>query len=188
MRFWLFALPRLLISRFSFVKQPPSVEITRGVFLSPETFPRKIFPKIFSNLPKRLFADFLARICDEGKGVLCHAHRGGVPFFVGLWACLGSFSFRSLPLPLLSVFPCCSSCAGSFFCPLLSCRWVVLVGGAGLPSFPCPSFPFPFSRSLWASCLSSLGYRGNSGTLGAAEPLGHPWTMGALQTAQKGLK
>ena len=84
--FGLFALPRLLISRFSFVKQPPSVEITRGVFLSPETFPRKIFPKIFSKHPKRLFADFLARICDEGKGCLLPAYGGGTPFFVGLWA------------------------------------------------------------------------------------------------------
>ena len=105
-RFWLFALPRLLISRFSFL-EPPSVEITRGVFLSPETFPRKIFPKIFSNLPKRLFADFLARICDEGKGCLLPAHRGGVSLsLLACWASRSLSFFRSSLAPALSLVPC----------------------------------------------------------------------------------
>ena len=154
--FLVICIAKLLISRFSFVKQPPSVEITRGVFLSPETFPRKIFPKFFSNLPKRLFADFLARICDEGKGCLLPAHRGGgVPFFVGL---LGF----SLPLFLSFL-----TCSGSFsrcvpdWLPSLS------VGGAGRWCWASRSGSF--SRPLWASSLASglivqgWEYRGGSG-------------------------
>ena len=103
--FLVICIAKLLISRFSFL-EPPSVEITRGVFLSPETFPRKIFPKIFSNLPKRLFADFLARICDEGKGCLLPAHRGGVPFFVGLLGFPRSLSLvASFPRSLWASVP-----------------------------------------------------------------------------------
>ena len=160
--FWLFALPRLLISRFSFVKQPPSVEITRGVFLSPETFPRKIFPKIFSNLPKRLFADFLARICDEGKGVLCPALWGGYPF---LWACgLASALSLSAPFPCL-FFPC------SLVAPAVQALSFVpccLVGGW------CWSVVLGFPRSLVPRSLSlSL--------VPCGLPAFHLWTIGQLR-------
>lgn len=102
-RFWLFALPSYLFHDFHLFNITPSVEITQGVFLSPETFHRKIFPKIFSKHPKRLFADFLARICDEGKGCLCPAIWGGTPF---LWACgLAPALLRFFTFSLLSLVP-----------------------------------------------------------------------------------
>ena len=145
-RFWLFALPRLLISRFSFVRTP-SVEKREGFFLPPKHSTEKFFRKFFQNYPRRLFADFLARICDEGKGCLLLAIGGGVPFFVGLWACCRSASFplSLVPhllrlfrlLPSLSLVPSFlvgfrSLVVGSIGAagPVV---FLVLLGGGGLP-------------------------------------------------------
>ena len=101
-RFWLLASPRLLISRFSFVRTPP-VETTQGVFLSPETFPRKIFPKIFF---KSTQGDFLLIFWREfvmrGKAA-CSLPMGGVPLFCGLVGL--SLPFFRFPFPR-SFFPC----------------------------------------------------------------------------------
>ena len=111
------------------VKQPPSVETTRGVFLSPETFPRKIFPKFFQIHPKRLFADFLARICDEGNGCLLPAYGGGTRF---LWACGLVAGLLRIFFPFPSLLRLCRR-SGSLFLVGLSCWcWASLV----------PSLPF----------------------------------------------
>ena len=112
MRFWLLALPRLLISRFSVVRTP-SVETTQGDFLSPKHSHDKFFRKFFQNYPRRLFADFLARIYDEGECLLLLAVGGGTLF---LWACglvvapllcLPFLSFR-FPFPRSSLAPALS--------------------------------------------------------------------------------
>lgn len=113
-----------------------------GFFFAPKHSTEKFFRKFFHNYPKRLFADFLARICDEGKGCLPSALWGGL----SLWACglVGLSLLHSfLPfLPFPSPFP------RSLVVPALSlvvslvglsCWWVVL-------GFPCSLVP----RSLWA--------------------------------------
>lgn len=119
-----------------FICASPSVEITQGVFLTPETFHEKFFRKFFQNYPKRLFPDFLARICDEGKGCLLPAHRGGYPLFVGLWACCRSASLA----PFLSFL----TCSGSSFRSLLSC-----LVGCFVPLLPC-GLPFLGPASVLA--------------------------------------
>ena len=124
---------RLLISRFSFVKQPPSVEKRKGFFL-PRNIPTKNFPKIFSKHPKRLFPDFLARICDEGNGCLPLAYGGGTPF---LGACGLAASALSLSFSFL-----CSGYAGGF--RSLSC-WVAL-----------PFFLVGFPASVLPRSLGSI--------------------------------
>ena len=95
---------KLLISRFSFVRTP-SVEKREGFFFPPKHSHEKFFRNFFQIYPRRLFADFLARICDEGKGCLLPAYGGGTPF---LWACglVGlSLPFFRFPFPR-SLFPC----------------------------------------------------------------------------------
>ena len=62
----------------------------------------KFFRNFFQNYPRRLFADFLARIFDEGNGCLLLA-IGGVP--LSLWACGLVVAFLSFPFPR-SLFPC----------------------------------------------------------------------------------
>ena len=78
----------------------PSVEKREGFFFPPKHSTEKFFRKFFQIYPRRLFADFLARICDEGNGCLPFAIGGGYPFFVGLWACRW-LCFASFPFPLL---------------------------------------------------------------------------------------
>ena len=184
-RFWLFALPRLLISRFSFLEPPFRWDNARG-FSFPRNIPTKNFSENFFITTQATFCWFFGAKNCGGERLPAPCNRGGYPFFVGLWACLGSFSFRSLPLPLLSVFPCCSSCAGSFFCPLLSCRWVVLVGGAWLPSFPCPFLSSSILVGLLGCGLPCI--RLDSAALGAPESIGAAGLLGALRTGAKGLK
>ena len=111
-RFWLLALPRLLISRFSFVRTPP-VETTQGVFLYPRNIPTKNFSE---NFFKSTQGDFLLIFWREfvmrGKAACSLPMGGGYPFLcglVGLWACR-CLSFVSLSLSLFSLlrslFPC----------------------------------------------------------------------------------
>ena len=178
-RFWLLASPRLLISRFSFVRTP-SVEKREGFFFAPKHSHEKFFRNFFQIYPRRLFADFLARICDEGNGCPPFAIGGGTLF---LWAC-------GLPFPsffLCSGFRCVPDCwgfhpcwcrpSGSFF-RCVPCWW----SGVGrLPSFPFPRSSLApaliaFPLSLWASVPDWLTA---SGWL---------WTRGAPQTGQKGTK
>ena len=75
----------------------PSVEKREGFFFPPKHSHEKFFRNFFQIYPRRLFADFLARICDEGRCFLRLAIGGGTPFFVGLWACR-CLSFVSLSL------------------------------------------------------------------------------------------
>ena len=107
-RFWLFALPSYLFHGFHLL-EPLPLRQRKGFFFPPKHSHEKFFRKFFQIYPRRLFADFLARICDEGKGCLLPAYGGGVPFFVGFWACrcpsFVSFS-PSLFLSLRSLFPC----------------------------------------------------------------------------------
>ena len=78
-----------------------------GFFFTPKHSTEKFFRKFFQNYPKRLFADFLARICDEGNGCLLLAIGGGL----FLWACrlvagFASFLFSlSLVAPAVQGFP-----------------------------------------------------------------------------------
>ena len=113
MRFWLLALPSYLFHGFHLLNNPLPLRQRKGFFL-PRNIPTKNFSEnFFKTTPRRLFADFLARICDEGNGCLLLAIGGGYPLFVGLWACrwLCSASFL---FPLLlrlfrllrSLFPC----------------------------------------------------------------------------------
>ena len=100
--FWLFALPRLLISRFSFVKQPPSVEKRKGFFFPPKHSHEKFFRKFFHNYP----SDFLLIFWREKLwrvAASCKLPQGGVPLFCGL---------VGFSLPLFLSF---LTCSGSFF-------------------------------------------------------------------------
>ena len=159
-RFWLFALPSYLFHDFHLL-EPPSVEKREGFFFTPKHSHEKFFRKFFQIHPKRLFADFLARICDEGNGCLLPAY-GGVPSFCGLVGL--SLPFFRFPRSLVGL-PC--------WC------WVSLV--VGFRSFhPCGVV------GLWASCLpaslassrASLDYRERSGNPWG---IGRLWTMGAPQ-------
>ena len=67
--------------------EPLPLRQRKGFFFPPKHSHEKFFRKFFQIYPRRLFADFLARICDEGNGCLPLAIGGGTPFFVGLWAC-----------------------------------------------------------------------------------------------------
>ena len=98
-----FALPSYLFHDFHLLNNPLPLRQREGFFFTPKHSHEKFFREFFITTPRRLFADFLARICDEGKGCLYLAYGGGVPFFVGLWACPGSFTFRSLSLSFLSL-------------------------------------------------------------------------------------
>ena len=90
-RFWLLALPSYLFHDFHLL-EPLPLRQRKGFFFPPKHSHEKFFRKFFQNYPRRLFADFLARICDEGKGRLPIAIGGGTPF---LWAC----GLVGLPLP-----------------------------------------------------------------------------------------
>ena len=85
-RFWLFTLPGYLFHGFHLLNNPLPLRQRKGFFFPPKHSHEKFFRKFFQITPRRLFADFLARICDEGNGCLPLAIGGGTPF-VGLWAC-----------------------------------------------------------------------------------------------------
>ena len=159
MRFWLFALPKLLISRFSFVKQPPSVEITQGVFLSHRNIPPKNFSEnFFKSTPSDFLLIFWREKLWRGAASFYLPEGGGTPFaglLVRLW-------FAPLFPPL---FPhsirLCRRLRLSL--SLRSRLASVLVGGW-----------------CWASLLPFLScIRLDSAGMGAS---------GALRTAQKWLK
>ena len=104
-RFWFICIAKVTYSTVFHLLTPPSVEKRKGFFFPPKHSTEKFFRKFFQIYPKRLFADFLARICDEGNGCLPLAIGGGVPFFVGLWA---SLSLSLFPFPFLcsAFLPC----------------------------------------------------------------------------------
>ena len=83
----------------------PSVEKRKGFFFPPKHSHEKFFRKFFQITPRRLFADFLARICDEGNGCLPFAY-GGVPLFCGLVGL--SLRFFALPFFRSSLAPALS--------------------------------------------------------------------------------
>ena len=96
-RFWLLALPSYLFHDFHLL-EPLPLRQRKGFFLPPKHSHEKFFRKFFQNYPRRLFADFLARICDEGNGCLPLAIGGGYPL---LWGC----GFVVAPLLCLPSFP-----------------------------------------------------------------------------------
>ena len=111
--------------------------------MPPKHSHEKFFRKFFQIYPRRLFADFLARICDEGNGCLLLAIGGGTLF---LWAC----GLVAGSAPLLSSFPL------SLVAPALS----LVAFPFPRSFFPC-GLPFPIG---WQ-------HRGGSGTIGAAGPV-----------------
>ena len=106
-RFWLFALPGYLFHGFHLLNNPLPLRQRKGFFFPPKHSHEKFFRKFFQITPRRLFADFLARICDEGNGCLPLAIGGGYPFcrLVGLLS-LRFFAFLSF-LTCSGSFPCC---------------------------------------------------------------------------------
>ena len=112
-RFWFFALPRLLISRFSFVKQPPSVEKRKGFFFPPKHSHEKFFRKFFHNYPSDFLLIFGREFVMRGTAA-CSLPMGGVLLFCGL---------VGFSLPLFLSF---LTCSGSFFRSFRPC---------GLPAF-----------------------------------------------------
>lgn len=138
-----------------------------GLFFTPKHSHEKFFRKFFQNYPKRLFADFLARICDEGKGCLYPAHRGGAS--LSLWTCWLPSSLSFVPLLLRLFVPC----------------WLALLVVAGRSLVPLSLVPSVLVGLLGCGlpCI-----RLNSAALGAPGAPGHLWTMGALRTGAKRLK
>ena len=101
--------------------EPLPLRNARGFSLPPKHSTEKFFRKFFQHYPRLLFADFLARICDEGKGCLPIAiGGGGCPFLCGLvglslpfFRCVSSFlvGFRSLLANSIgSSWSCCDPC------------------------------------------------------------------------------
>ena len=165
--------------------------------MPPKHSHEKFFRKFFQIYPRRLFADFLARICDEGKGCLLPAYGGGYPFFVGLWACcrFASFLFslllrlcRRLRLfrLLRSLFPCGlpfpigwrhREHSGTIVAagPVV---FLVLLGGAWLPCLG-PASVLPRS-SREHQDHRQQGQRGCRSFL----PLGPDWLIASAQLRQ----
>ena len=136
MRFWLLALPSYLFHDFHLL-EPLPLRQRKGFFFAPKHSHEKFVRKFFQIYPRRLFAHFLARICDEGKGCLLPAYGGGTPFFVGLWACglVAAFLFVAFPLSLWASVPYWLTASGApepigAAGPVV---FLVLLGGAWLP-------------------------------------------------------
>ena len=91
---------KLLISRFV-IATPLPLRNARGFSLPPKHSHEKFFRKFFQITPRRLFADFLARICDEESSFFRPAGGGGTPF-CGLVGLSLPF-FRSSIAPALSL-------------------------------------------------------------------------------------
>ena len=138
--FLVICIAKLLISRFSFVKQPPSVEKRKGFFFPPKHSHEKFFRNFFQIYPSDFLLIFWREFVMRGRAACSLPIGGGVSLsLLACWASRSLSFFRSSLAPALSLVV--------FLIGFRPCRWVVLVGGAGLPSFPCPSFPCPFLSS-----------------------------------------
>ena len=189
-RFWLLALPSYLFHDFHLL-EPLPLRQRKGFFFPPKHSHEKFFRKFFQIYPRRLFADFLARICDEGECLPAPCNRGGTLF---LWACgLPSFRF-SFPFPFLfSSFPCCSGYAGgsgSFPC----CVPSILVGFRSLLAGSIGGTPAPSGRLVLlcsSFCWAVRGFPASVLPRSCLDPAfdhGFPRELEDLTTGAKRLK
>ena len=169
MRFWFNCIAKVTYFTVFHLLASPSVEITRGVFLSPKHSTEKFFRKFFQITPSDFLLIFWREFVMRGTAACPLPMGGGTPF---LWAC-------GLLVPIPFLFP--FLCSGSLPCCLALWAsvpdWLTASGGppalgpalipsgaAGPPATGRKVAAIPFFRSL---------------------PL---WTMGAPRTAQKWLK
>ena len=156
--------------------------------MPPKHSHEKFFRKFFQITPRRLFADFLARICDEGNGRLLPAYGGGTPFcrLVGLSPALLRFFPLSLVAPAMQAAPALSlvafplslwasvpdwlTASGSTPAPSGAPEpigaagpvvFLVLLGGGGLPFLGPASVRLSVLDSLGASGPPATGQNGS---------------------------
>ena len=123
--------------------EPLLLRQRKGFFFPPKHSHEKFFRNFFQIYPRRLFADFLARICDEGECLLLLAIGGGTPF-CGL---VGLLSLRFFAFPF---FRCCS---GSFAC----CVPSFLVGFRSLLAGSIGGTPIHWERLNLSGRLWTMG-------------------------------
>ena len=114
--------------------------------MPPKHSHEKFFRKFFQNYPRRLFADFLARICDEGNDCLHLAIGGGTLF---LWAC----GLVGLSLALLRFFPLFLVAPAMQAAPALFLVAFPLSLWASVPYWLAASGALRHHRGGWSCCV-----------------------------------